>query len=89
MSNHPPHTVLELSREETQWLFSLLSKAEKSADEAFEEVVSMSSKDPRARHRVMLQMAANIDQAISDSLLSRLEKQDPNLERGQPILNKS
>ena len=83
-TNNPPAATLELNDRELRWLHAVLCKAEKHADLAFADVCSMSSSDPRAQHRVLLQAAANVDQVMSDQLASRLEKQHPTLERSSP-----
>lgn len=75
LSNNPPAAVLELDKHEAEWLQKTLRLSERSAEAAFRDVASMSSKDPRARFRASLQLAANIDEAMADGLASRLDDQ--------------
>lgn len=75
-SNKPPYAVLELSEDEATWLTGTLLRARKLSVEAFKDVASMSSSDPRAVMRASLMMAANIDETAADTLGERLSDQN-------------
>lgn len=75
VSNNAPAVSLELDADEAKWLHSLLSKSHTAGNEAFKDVCSMSSADPRSRFRSMLMVAANVDQITSEQLAERMQSQ--------------
>ncbi|MEE9592029.1 MAG: hypothetical protein V3W28_00420 [Thermoplasmata archaeon] len=71
--NNPPFQVLTLDEEEYKYLKDFLIKKKEENKKAFEEVCSMSNKDPRSRQRSLLIMNRTVDDTMLNVLLEKMD----------------
>lgn len=73
LSNNPPYCVLELDKEEYEYLYKLFKKGSEQSGDAFAEMCRMSSENPLSKYRSVLTMAATADKIMHESLSEKLE----------------
>lgn len=78
--NKPPYVLLELNKEEAEFIYKQLQLQAISTQADFETVAAMSSADPRAQLRASASMRLACDLESHDAIADRFKTQQPELQ---------